>query len=142
MSSDATNVSAGGSLNMTGSAIGQSNSITTLGNVSTMVKEIVHKLPDSNDSGEPGIKELLLQLQEAIEEEKTLSAEDKTDLLEQVKALAEAKQSAESDKKEGLARKAKKMFNATLKGLPDTAKIVEASSKLLPMILKALGLTV
>jgi hypothetical protein len=31
------------------------------------------------------------------------------------------------------------MFNATLQSLPDTAKIVEACSKLLPMVLKALG---
>jgi len=32
-----------------------------------------------------------------------------------------------------------KMFDATLKSLPDTAKIAEACSKLLPLILKALG---
>jgi hypothetical protein len=63
-------------------------------------------------------------------------------LLEQVQNLAEAKQTEEPAQKEGLARRAKKMFEATLKSLPDTAKIVEASSKLLPLILKALGFPV
>ena len=56
--------------------------------------------------------------------------------------MVEAKQTEEPAKKEGLARKAKKMFEATLKSLPDTAKIVESCSKLLPLILKALGLAV
>jgi hypothetical protein len=60
-------------------------------------------------------------------------------LLEQVQSLAEAKQVEEPAKREGIARKAMKMFDATLKSLPDTAKIVDACSKLLPLILKALG---
>jgi hypothetical protein len=65
---------------------------------------------------------------------------DKADLLEQVQHLAEAKQTAEPAQKEGLVRKAKKMFEVTLQSLPDTAKIAEACSKLLPLILKALGM--
>jgi hypothetical protein len=54
--------------------------------------------------------------------------------------LAAAKQTAEPAQKEGLVRKAKKMFEVTLQSLPDTAKISEACSKLLPLILKALGM--
>lgn len=104
-----------------------------------MVEQIVNKLPDSSLSEEPGIKELLIQLQKAIKEEATLSSEDKADLLEQVKALAETTQTTEREKKEGIARKAKKIFDATLKGLPATAQIVEASSKLLPIIFKIIG---
>lgn len=61
------------------------------------------------------------------------------DLLEQVQALAEAKQTEEPAKKEGLTR-ARKMFEATLSSLPQTESIVEACSKLLPVILKGLGL--
>ena len=83
---------------------------------------------------------LLTQLQQVIENDSALSEPDKADLLEQVQALAEAKQTEEPAKKEGLIRKAKKMFDATLSSLPQTASIVEACSKLLPMILKGLGL--
>jgi hypothetical protein len=85
------------------------------------------------------LKELLTQLQAAITAEPSLPEADKADLLEQVQNLATAKQTTEPAQKEGLVRKAKKMFEATLQGLPDTAKIAEACSKLLPLILKALG---
>jgi hypothetical protein len=81
----------------------------------------------------------LAQLQQVIETDNNLLDPDKVDLLEQVQFLAEAKQIEEPAKREGIARKAKKMFDATLKNLPDTAKIVDACSKLLPLILKALG---
>jgi hypothetical protein len=140
MMNEPTNVNTGGgSLNMIGSAIGSNNNVNTLGNISAVVEQIVNKLPDSSLSEEPGIKELLIQLQKAIKEEATLSSEDKTDLLEQVKALAETTQTTEREKKEGIARKAKKIFDATLKSLPATAQIVEASSKLLPIIFKIIG---
>jgi uncharacterized protein YyaL (SSP411 family) len=108
--------------------------------ISGQVVNAINQLPPDPSSDQPGIKDLLIQLQKAIEEEAGLSTEDKTDLLEQVKALAEAKQTPEPEKREGLIRKARKMFDVTLKGLPDTAKIVEACSKLLPLILKALGM--
>jgi hypothetical protein len=81
-------------------------------------------------------------LQQAITSDTDLEETDKADLLEQVQALATAKQTTEPTQKDGIVRKAKKMFEATLKSLPDTAKIVEACSKLLPMILKALGVPV
>ena len=140
MSDSTTNVSTGGgSLNMFSSTIGSENSVVTLGNISAKVKQTVEQLTDSSESEEPGIKELLLQLQKLIEEEAELSPEDKADLLEQVKAFAEAQQAPEQKHKEGIVRKARKMFDATLKNLPETAKLVDASSKLLPMILKVLG---
>jgi hypothetical protein len=81
----------------------------------------------------------LLQLKEAIETNAELPEGDKVDLLEEVQHLAEAKQTEDPAQKEGMARKSKKMFEATLQSLPETAKIVESCSKLLPLILKALG---
>ena len=81
----------------------------------------------------------MTQLQAAIAAEPSLPETDKADLLEQVQNLAKAKETTESAQKEGMVRKAQKMFAATLQGLPDTAKIAEACSKLLPLILKALG---
>ncbi len=75
-----------------------------------------------------------------IDNDSDLSDPDKVDLLEQVQAIAEAKQTEEPAKKEGLTRKARKMFEATLSSLPQTESIVEAGSKLWPVILKGLGL--
>ena len=121
--------------NITGSTI-------NLGEISGEVSNAVNSLPDSTNPSQLGIKELLTQLQKAIEEETQLPPEDKADLLEQVKALTEVPKTPDQEKKEGIVRKAKKIFNATLKGLPDTAKIAEACSKLLPLILKTLGFPV
>lgn len=114
--------------------------VVNLGTISGNVTNTLNQLPDSSETDEPNIKELLTQLQQLIENDSDLSEPDKTDLLEQVQALAEAKQTEEPAKKEGLTRKARKMFEATLSSLPQTASIVEACSKLLPMILKGLGL--
>ncbi|MBW4429963.1 MAG: pentapeptide repeat-containing protein [Nostoc desertorum CM1-VF14] len=139
------NISAGGNVDAsTGAKINVGGDITgstlNLGTISGSVSNVVNQLPSSPDPTQPGIKELLIQLQQAIDEDTDLAPEDKADLLEQVKALAEAEQTSEQDKKKGLVRNAKKIFDATLKSLPNTANIIEASSKLLPLILKALGL--
>ncbi|NJO50386.1 MAG: hypothetical protein HC840_14185 [Leptolyngbyaceae cyanobacterium RM2_2_4] len=56
--------------------------------------------------------------------------------------LAVAQQTEETAQKQGLVRRAKKMFEATLKSLPETAQIVESCSTLLPMILRILGVPV
>lgn len=139
------NISAGGNVDAsTGAKITVGGDITgatlNLGEISGSVSNVINQLPTSPDPNQPGIKELLSQLQQAIEQDTNLTPEDKADLLEQTKALAEAEQTPEPEKKQGLARKAKKIFDATLKSLPDTANVIEACSKLLPLVLKALGL--
>jgi hypothetical protein len=126
------NVNFGNNTTVTGSTI-------NVGNISGSVTNTINQLPDTSDPNQLSLKELLTQLQAAIEGESSLPDGDKADLLGEVQNLAEAKQTEEPTKKEGLVRKAKKMFEVTLKSLPDTAKIVEASSKLLPLILKVLG---
>jgi len=113
--------------------------VINLGTISGNVTNAINQLPDSSQSEQLNLKTLLTQLQEAIQTDTDLPNPDKSDLLEQVQALAEAKQTDESPKREGITRKAMKMFNATLKSLPETAKLAEACSKLLPLILKALG---
>ncbi|MEG4584677.1 pentapeptide repeat-containing protein [Microcoleus sp. MOSTC5] len=133
--------SGGGSIgDISGLVGGDVSGVVNLGAISGSVTNTIDRLPDSSETDEPNIKELLTQLQQAIEDDSDLSDRDKEDLLEQVQALAEAKQTEEPAKKEGLTRKARKMFEATLSSLPQTASIVEACSKLLPMILKGLGL--
>jgi uncharacterized protein YjbI with pentapeptide repeats len=130
-------ISAGDNANISGVSSG--DGIVNLGTISGNVTNAINQLPDTSETGQASLKTLLAQLQEAIETDTGLPDPDKSDLLEQVQSLAEAKQTEEPTKREGIARKAMKMFDATLKGLPDTAKIVEACSKLLPLILKALG---
>ncbi len=131
------NINAGDSANISGLVSG--DGVVNLGTISGNVTNAISQLPNSSESAQPKLKALLTQLQQAIQADTGLPDPDKSDLLEQVQALAEAKQTEEPAKREGITRKAMKMFDATLKSLPDTAKIAEACSKLLPLILKALG---
>lgn len=130
-------INAGDNANITGLSSG--DGVVNLGTISGNVTNAINQLSEPPESGQPNLKSLLTQLQQAIQADTDLSDPDKSDLLEQVQALAEAKQTEEPAKREGLARRAMKIFDATLKSLPDTAKIAEACSKLLPLILKALG---
>ena len=135
------NISAGANSFINTGTMDTSGTIN-LGTISGTVTNTISQLPDSSDGQEQNLKQLLTQLQQAIETDADLPAPDKKDLLEQVNNLATAAQTEAPEEKEGLTRKAKKMFDATLRSLPDTAKIVEASSKLLPIILKLLGVSV
>lgn len=122
-----------------GDVRGEGNSSIVLGAINSEVRNMIGKLPDSNEPGQEGIKSLLSQLQHAVEESAELSPGKRATLLEQVKVLVEAQQETEPKKKAELVQGTKDLFGAILKGLPDTAKIVEACSKLMPMILSALG---
>ncbi|GBO52063.1 hypothetical protein APA_4368 [Pseudanabaena sp. lw0831] len=134
------NINASGNIgDISGLVGGDVSGVVNLGSINGNVTNAINQLPDTTKSDEPSLKELLTQLQQAIQNDKELPDPDKADLLEQVQALAEAKHVEEPTKKEGLTRKAMKMFSATLKSLPDTAKIVDSCSKLLPLVLKALG---
>lgn len=124
------------------SGLSSGDGIVNLGTMSGNVTNAINQLPDSPEPDQASLKTLLTQLQQVIETDGDLPEPDKADLLEQVQSLAEAKQVEEPAKREGIARKAMKMFDATLKSLPETAKIVDACSRLLPLILKALGLPV
>lgn len=127
--------SGGGNIGEISGLVG-GDGVVNLGTIGGNATNTLNQLPESSETDEPNIKELLTQLQQAIENDWDLSKPDKADLLEQVQALPETKQKEEPAKKEGLTRKARKMFDATLSSLPQTASIVEACSKLLPMILK------
>jgi hypothetical protein len=131
------NINAGDNASISGLSSG--DGIVNLGTISGNGANAINQLPDSPEPAQANLKTLLAQLQQVIETDGDLPDPDKADLLEQVQSLAEAKQVEEPAKREGIARKAMKMFDATLKSLPDTAKIVDACSKLLPLILKALG---
>ncbi|MDJ0701863.1 MAG: pentapeptide repeat-containing protein [Leptolyngbyaceae cyanobacterium MO_188.B28] len=123
----------GGDFNVSGSAL-------NLGDISGTVTNTINQLPSSAEPNQPGIKELLTQLQEAIASESTLSEDDKAEALEQVKALAEAGQNPSDVGMKKLAKRATTMLKGIAAGLPTAAKLAESLSQLLPAISSLLGL--
>ncbi len=106
----------------------------SLGDISGTVANTINQLSDSAKPGEPGIKELLTELQSAIEAEADLSDDDKAEALEQVKALAEVGQNPQESTMQKAGKTAMKILKGTIASLPSAATLVEACSKLLPAI--------
>ena len=126
------NISAGRDIDVSG--------VMNLGTISGNVTNAINELPVSSSPQQSGIKELLTQLQEAIEAEANLDDEDKAEALEQVQTLAEAGQNPKDGAMKKLAKKATTMLKGIVSGLPDAAKLVEACNKLIPLITKLFGL--
>lgn len=123
-------------------AAGEDQTMTgvALGAISGSVTNTINQLPASSDPNSPGIKELLAQLQAAIEAESELPEEDKAEALEQVKTLAEAGQNPEDNVLQKAAKTSMKILKGTVASLPDAAKLAESCAKLLPAIATLLAL--
>ncbi|MEG4022417.1 pentapeptide repeat-containing protein [Microcoleus sp. S13C4] len=124
----------GGTVNASGAGA------LSLGDISGTVANTINQLSDSPKPDEPGIKELLTELQTAIEAETDLSDDDKAEALEQVKTLAEVGKNPQESTMQKAGKTAMKILKGTIAGLPTTATLLEACSKLLPMIAKLLPL--
>ncbi|WP_375468255.1 pentapeptide repeat-containing protein [uncultured Nostoc sp.] len=111
-----------------------------LGDISGTVTNTINQLLASPEPDKPGIKELLTQLQAAIEADTNLPQEDKAEALEQVKALAEAGKSPQEGTMQKAAKTAIKILKGTISSLPSATKLVEQCSNLLPLISNFLGL--
>jgi hypothetical protein len=109
-------------------------STVNIGDISGIVTNAIGQLPASPQSDQPGIKELLTQLQTAIESETNLSKEDRDEALEQLKTLAEVGTNPQESTMKKAGKKAMTMLKGILAGLPSAATLVEACSKLLPAI--------
>lgn len=139
-----------GSVNISGvqgnvsgvAAAGENQTMTgvALGAISGSVTNTINQLPASPNPDNPGIKELLAQLQAAIEAESELPDEDKAEALEQVKTLAEVGQKPEDNLLQKAAKTSMKILKGTIASLPDTAKLAESCVKLLPAIATLLAL--
>jgi hypothetical protein len=134
---DKQGIQIGGSVGgaVTGGNIQGTSSSHVGGNVSFAINE----LPSSSEADKPGIKELLIQLQEAISADPNLSDDDRNDALEQVKDLAEAAQNPNDGGMKEKAKKAGRMLGRIISALPTATQLVEACSKLLPLITKPFG---
>jgi uncharacterized protein YjbI with pentapeptide repeats len=125
----------GGNFNASGQAL-------NLGDISGNVTNSIHQLQQSSHPQASELAELLTQLQTAIETESALQPDDKTEALEQVGTLAKAGENPQDGPLKKLAGTAMKVLRGTIAALPATATLVEAGSKLLPLIAKAIGLPV
>mgnify|MGYP003402770233 CR=1 FL=1 len=109
------------------------------GNASGNVSNIINQLPSSSEADKPGIKELLIQLQEAILADPNLSDDDREDALKQVKDLAEAAQNPNDAEMKDKAKTADRMLGRIMKSVPQATKFLEFCNNLLPLITKAFG---
>ena len=105
-----------------------------LGEISGNVTNTIDHLPTSE------LADLLKQLQTAIETDADLPEKGKSTALEQVNVLAEVGKDPEQPEKKSLGQQAVNILKSAASFLPDTAKLADATSKLLPLIIKALGL--
>ncbi|HAJ62625.1 MAG TPA: hypothetical protein DCP31_28100 [Cyanobacteria bacterium UBA8543] len=107
---------------------------------SVIATNSILQLPDSKESGLPGIKELLTQLQAAIEGEPNLQPDDKVEGLQQVEFLAVAGRNPTDKEMQKLAKRAIRILNGMMADLPNAIKFVETGSILLPEISRLLRL--
>ena len=105
-----------------------------IGEISGTVTNSINQLPASPQSDKPGIKELLTQLQAAIEAETDLSDDDKAEALEQVNTLAEVGKNPKESTMQKARKTAMKILKGIIASLPSGTTLVEACSKLLPEI--------
>ncbi len=110
------------------------NQSTLNSNISGIVTNAINQLPASPQSDKPGIKELLTELQSAIEADTNLSDKNKAVALKQVKSLAEVGKNPQESTMQEAGETAMTMLKGILAGLPSAATLVEACSKLLPAI--------
>lgn len=111
-----------------------------LGDISGTVTNTINELPTSTEADKPGIKELLIDLQAAIESDTNLDEEDKVEALEQIKKIAEAGQKPEEGAMQKMAKNALTFLKGLVVDLPSTAELVKTSSNLIPIIKQFFGL--
>ena len=123
----------GGNINASGSAF-------SLGDFMGTVNNTINQLPASPHPDQPGIKELLEKLTEAIKSDTDLSDKNKAKALKQVQTLAEAGQNPNDEDKKNLAEDAITMLKGIITGVPAVATCVAAFQQLLPLITSVFGL--
>jgi uncharacterized protein YjbI with pentapeptide repeats len=123
-------------------AAGENQSLTgvAIGAISGNVTNSINKLPESSEPDEPGIKELLTQLQTAIETDTNLSNEDKAEALEQVQKIAEAGQKPEDEGVQKIVKKSLTFLKGIISDLPSAVELVKTCGTLLPLVTKFFGL--
>ncbi len=112
----------------------------SLGDISGTVANTINQLPSSSNPDEPGIKELLNQLQEAIGDP-DLSEHKQKQALDQVKILGEAEKNPQDQTMQEKAEMAVGFLEVIAKGLEPASKLAQACATVLPKILLFFGLS-
>ncbi len=120
--------------------INANSSIVSLRDISGQVSNQINQLGGSETQVQ--LKDLLTQLQSAVETEPTLSEDEKAEALEEVEAIAEAGRTVEADssKSQKLAKRAMNALKGMTAGLTETTNLVEVCGRLLPAIGLLFGL--
>jgi uncharacterized protein YjbI with pentapeptide repeats len=106
----------------------------SLGDLNDTVVNTINQLPSTSNPDEPGIKDLLTQLQAAIDDPQ-LSEDEKKQVLEQLNILAEAGKNPQNETMQKKAERAVGFLEVIAKGLEPTSKLAKASAKVLLKIL-------
>ena len=118
---------------------GESVTGSAMADISGTVTTTINELPDSSEPEKPGIKELLSQLQAAINDP-NLADDDKEQVLEQIKVLAEAGQNPKNEAAQKQAKRAMGFLKVIAEGLPSAAQLVKTCQDILPAIAHYFGL--
>lgn len=121
-------------------AAGEDQTMTgvAIGAISGNVTNTINQLPDNTE--EPGIKELLTELQLAIEADTNLTDEDKEEALKQVKTIAEVGQKPQDQGMQKIVKNALKFLKGTIADLPSTVELVQTCGKVFPLVTQFFGL--
>ena len=120
--------------------INANRSIVNLRDISGQVSNNIEKLLDNSEEGKTSLKELLKQLQTAIETEENLKDVQKAEALEAVESLSQAANNPEDSNFKKLAKLSKNALMGIASNLPHAAKFVQECNELLPAIAQFLGL--
>ena len=130
------NVSIGGDFNAT-----NSNVTLNLGEISGQVSNQINQLPDvAPEPGKPSLKDLLTQLQQAVESDPELSEVEKKEALGEVAKLAEAGSNPKENAMQRMAKRAADNLKSIAEPLTEASNLAEACKKLLPLILPLFAL--
>ena len=87
------------------------------------------------------MKEILTELQTAIEGDSTLSDDDKAEALGQIIAIANAGKTPKDNTVQKVVKNAIKFIKGTISDLPNTEKVVQIGIKVFPLLIAFFGLT-
>jgi chromosome segregation ATPase len=118
--------------------IDATNSVVNLRDIIGQVTNTIDKIPTSPESEKSEIKELLKELQTAVDDPQ-LSETDKKEVLEQIQSLAEAAQNPKNETMQKKAKKAVGFLKVISEGLEPAGKVVTTIKSIIPAILAFFG---
>jgi len=114
--------------------------INTGDSINQEVTNTVEQLPESNQGGLPGIREVLTQLQTVIQAEDSLQPDKKTKALQQVQILAQAGKNPQVSQHQTQAETAMGVLREISAELPKTTTLITTFNQVLPNIAEIFGL--